>query len=95
MKKPKLQKIDLGHKSTSIWLENGAHIKYEVKDDSLRQYIFAPDDPHSAWEINDVGLAGDSVHEFALGWLEWYLESPASEIKKDDFHKHLLKEALS
>jgi len=90
MKKPQIEKVERTHKSATIWLENEAHIKHEKVDGSIYESIFAPDDPHSAWEINDVGYGDDEVFEYSIGWLEWYLETPVEEIAEEDFHKHLL-----
>jgi len=92
MKKPGLKKIDFSRDEISIWLSNEAHIKYEYENNEIIQSQFAPDDPHSAWERNDVGPREDNLSEYALTWIEWYLETPIREIADDDFNSCLIKE---
>ncbi len=90
MKKPPLEKIDYSSDEISIWLENGGHIKYKKAGVKIWEYIFAPEDSHTAWEMNDVGPADDNLAEYAINWIEWYLDTPVEEIAEEDFHKELL-----
>ena len=97
MNKPKLKKIDFDKDEISVWLDNEGHIKYSKEDEKIWESIFAPEDPDSAWEHNDIGPAEDNLSEYALTWIEWYLNTPVKEIAKEDFHKELLghEEAVS
>ena len=90
MNKPTLRKIDYSKDEILIWLDNEGHIKYSEENGKIWESIFAPEDPDSAWEHNTIGPAEDNLAEYALTWIEWYLETPVEEIAQTDFHNELL-----
>lgn len=90
MSKPNLKRIERNASKRIIWLENGAKIQYRKAGGEILQETFKANDPHSVWESVDVGRQDENLDEYALGWIEWYLNAPLDEIKDDDFNSCLI-----
>ena len=92
--KPPIDRIEYKNtKNVTIWLENGAKIRYKTNENrKIQQDTYEPNDPHSIFESTTISEDTGSVREYALDWLEWYTNAPIEEIQKGDFSKCLIGE---